>query len=70
MKRSLTLRREALSDLSAVDLGGVVGGRQYTGTATARMSCGLDDCRNDIQTILTAGCQPTVDINRCPTLLC
>lgn len=39
MKRSLTLRREALSELSATDLAAVAGGGLPSG-----LTCPLDDC--------------------------
>ena len=41
MNRTLTLRRETLSDLTPAELGGVVGGNY---TSPNGISCGVRDC--------------------------
>ena len=44
-KRTLTLRREALNDLTPGELGGVVGGNY---TSPDGISCGIRDCVGDV----------------------
>ena len=60
MKRTLSLRREALAELTPAELGGVVGGNY---TSPNGLSCGVRDCVDG----LTPG-HVTTDVTEVTTL--
>lgn len=60
MSRRLSLKREALTELSGADLGAVVGAADASGK-----TCPLKDCFGDLSRNL--GCEGTYN---CPTWTC